>query len=448
VRTRSQRDQLGRLQEQRISVGLGGRQHVRTRTYGWQAGDRLTQIQDSAHGLTRYEHDAVGNLAATTFGDGRRQLRAPDAVGNLFATAGQQDRRYGPAGQLLEAAGTRYAYDALGNLAGKTTAQGAQWAYNWNAAGHLAEVVRPDGGVVRFAYDALGRRVSKSYQGQVTRWVWDGDKPLHEWTALEVGPGAGSVEALVTWLFEEESFAPAARLTAAGSQSVVADHLGTPLALYDAGGTQTWEAQLDSYGAVRQGRGQAQGCPFRYQGQYEDVETGLYYNRFRYYDPEGGQYISQDPIRLRGGQQFYGYTANPLNYIDPLGLSGIDVFRGMTNDNGSPQIAQSARGLGARVGPGLDIEADAHGMVHPGTGGISVAPSVGDLPAHRRPPEFGGTGKDPVWKMNTDDLGSDLKHVADKPGHGTIQPSRSMHVDDYQKALAETQQKWKKVCPK
>jgi RHS family protein len=43
-------------------------------------------------------------------------------------------------------------------------------------------------------------------------------------------------------------------------------------------------------------------CPFRYQGQYEDSETGLYYNRFRYYDPSTGAYISQDPIGLAGKQ--------------------------------------------------------------------------------------------------------------------------------------------------
>ena len=158
--------------------------------------------------------------------------------------------------------------------------------------------------------------MSKSYKGQVTRWVWDGNVPLHEWTALEVGPEADDVETLVTWLFEEESFAPAARLTAAGSQSVVADHLGTPLALYDARGEQTWAAQLDSYGQVRQGTGQAQECPFRYQGQYEDEETGLCYNRFRYYDPQSGQYISQDPIRLAGGMPMYSYVHDTTRAIE------------------------------------------------------------------------------------------------------------------------------------
>ncbi|RZK33641.1 MAG: type IV secretion protein Rhs, partial [Hymenobacter sp.] len=147
------------------------------------------------------------------------------------------------------------------------------------------------------------------------------DVILHEWSELEVGPGVGSIEHLATWLFEEDSFAPAAKLTAQGSYSVVADHLGTPLAMYDGQGKECWQMQLDSYGAVRQGQGRAQDCPFRYQGQYEDVETGLYYNRFRYYDPEIGQYISQDPILLRGGMSLYSYVANTCSWVDVLGLN-------------------------------------------------------------------------------------------------------------------------------
>jgi RHS repeat-associated protein len=92
--------------------------------------------------------------------------------------------------------------------------------------------------------------------------------------------------------------------------------------MYDEQGKPIWEMALDSYGAVRQGTGKPQDCPFRYQGQYEDVETGLYYNRFRYYDPEVGQYINQDPIGLHGGHRLYAYVSNPTNRIDILGLTG------------------------------------------------------------------------------------------------------------------------------
>jgi RHS repeat-associated protein len=187
-------------------------------------------------------------------------------------------------------------------------------------------VKRPDGYAVTFAYDALGRRVRKRFRGWVTHWVWDGDKPLHEWTELEVGAGAGTASEVLTWLFEEDSFAPLAKLTKQGAQSVVCDHLGTPLTLHDGQGAVTWEMTLDSYGGVRQGNGRPQDCPFRYQGQYEDTETSLYYNRFRYFDPETGTYISQDLIGLRGGQRLYNYVANPSVWIDPFGLAGEDPF--------------------------------------------------------------------------------------------------------------------------
>jgi RHS repeat-associated protein len=61
--------------------------------------------------------------------------------------------------------------------------------------------------------------------------------------------------------------------------------------------------------------------PAKVKGQYEDIETGLYYNRFRYYDPLAGQYISQDPIGLAGGRQLQGYVADPLTQVDVFGLS-------------------------------------------------------------------------------------------------------------------------------
>jgi RHS repeat-associated protein len=60
--------------------------------------------------------------------------------------------------------------------------------------------------------------------------------------------------------------------------------------------------------------------PFRQLGQYEDVETGLYYNRFRYYNPESGLYISQDPIGLFGGTRMYGFVFDSNAFVDVFGL--------------------------------------------------------------------------------------------------------------------------------
>ena len=318
LRTGWQRDALGRPISQRLTAG-GGTQHQRR--YQWQGTDQLTELVDSTHGTTHFTHDERGYLTAATYADGTQELRQPDAVGNLFRTAERTDRRYGPGGQLRLAQGTRYHYDEEGNLIRKTDPDGKSWHYAWDGAGQLVRVTRPDSYAVTFTYDALGRRVSKRFRGQVTRWLWDGDTPLHEWQQVEVGAGASTVNDLITWLFEDDSFTLAAKLTASGIYSVVGDHLGTPLSLYDEQGKPTWEMSLDSYGGVRQGRGRPQDCPFRYQGQYEDVETGLYYNRFRYYDPQAGSYISQDPIGLEGGIAFYAYCENPLVTIDPFGLT-------------------------------------------------------------------------------------------------------------------------------
>ena len=330
VFTQWRRNALGLPTEQCISTSWSRPKW--TRTYSWQANDRLMQIQDSQSGLARFTHDATGNLAATVFGDGTVELRQPDAVGNLFRAPTRQDQRYGPAGQLLEASGLRYAYDATGNLVSKTTPQGQEWRYSWNSSGYLSEVLRPDGKIVRFTYDALGRRVSKSFEGQTTQWVWDGDVILHEWNVLEPGTTSPpNAKEIVTWIFEEDSFTPTAKINAGTSYSVVSDHLGTPIALYDINGTLTWQAQLDSYGAVRSGQGHAQDCPFRYQGQYEDIETGLYYNRFRYYDPAIGQYISQDPSGL-GGQNstVYAYAKDTNQLVD---FYGLDVSNGIGRDH-------------------------------------------------------------------------------------------------------------------
>ncbi|HVW50495.1 MAG TPA: RHS repeat-associated core domain-containing protein [Trinickia sp.] len=64
----------------------------------------------------------------------------------------------------------------------------------------------------------------------------------------------------------------------------------------------------------------------RFQGQQEDAETGLRYTRNRYYDPGSGRFVSQDPIKLRGGINVYAYGANPIGWVDPLGLAGNSLL--------------------------------------------------------------------------------------------------------------------------
>ncbi|HHH30111.1 MAG TPA: RHS repeat-associated core domain-containing protein, partial [Polyangiaceae bacterium] len=186
--------------------------------------------------------------------------------------------------------------------------------------------------------------------------------------------------------------------------------------------------------------------PFRLLGQYADDETGLCYTRFRYFDAEAGRWCSPDPLGIVGGPNLLSFSGAPQRAIDPYGLCPKKVYRGMRETPEGPQTGPTARTLGAR--PDKDIPVD-DGRVVPGTGGISVSPDdPRHLPPHRRPKEFGGTGKDPVWELDTNDLGPHLQYDEDKPGqHGTIQPAYPMSLEDFQTHLAETQGKWKKVDP-
>ena len=215
-------------------------------------------------------------------------------------------------------------------------ATGMGWLYEWASNGMLKKVVRPDGRPVEFRYDALGRRTAKQYFGKVTRWVWDGNVPLHEWCYKAIGlqsdeeentPPKEPAEDITTWLFEAGTFIPTAKIQEGKQYSIVSDYLGTPIQMYDGQGNKTWDCTLDIYGKVANFAGKSRcDCPFRFQGQYEDIETGLFYNRFRYYDSSIGSYISQDPIQLLGGIQMYLYVIDVNNWIDAFGLKGSYVF--------------------------------------------------------------------------------------------------------------------------
>jgi RHS repeat-associated protein len=96
--------------------------------------------------------------------------------------------------------------------------------------------------------------------------------------------------------------------------------------MYDSAGELTWDAEYDIYGNIRKLRcGSLKDCPFRFPGQYADDEIGLYYNRFRYYDPRMGGYVSQDPIGLNGNKMnIYSYVTRSTTRTDPFGL--MDPF--------------------------------------------------------------------------------------------------------------------------
>ncbi len=355
----------------------------RSREYDWGANNRLKKYIDFGQTVTKLLYDDMGNLTKKVDSQGIYENRISDKTGNLYNSLEKTDRTYGSGGQLLNANGTQYFYDREGNLVKRITNEKEIWNYEWSASGELVKVVRPDKKEVAFAYDAMGRRVSKTFNDTKTCWIWNGNFPVHEFTInllnenvsvnlanekslnndfenneinLEerlfpssfLGKSQGieirkkaifkdtvpssfanqavlspNQENLITWIFDPDSFRPIGKIQNDVFFSIQSDHLGTPFSMYDEKGNQVWSAEFDTNGSIKYLYGKAEDCPFRFPGQYEDVETGLFYNRFRYYDPEVGAYISQDPVRLSGGVNFYKYVKNPTFWTDPFGLAAV-----------------------------------------------------------------------------------------------------------------------------
>lgn len=317
-------DRIGRLQTQRVNqVSTTAIIPQFFRQYTWEEGGYLRQITDQGQKHTFYQHNRRGFLESVIYQGDEKEERGTDASGNLYQQLTCKDRIYNK-NRLEETEINRYQYDDEGYLIEKEVKlTGKKWKYQWNGAGMLSRVVRPDGEAVDLFYDALGRRVSKRYRSVITHYVWQSDVILHEYKTFIARET--TAEDIITWAFEEDSFVPMVKIKGNSKYSLVNDHLGTPIRGYTDQGDKVWERELDSCGNARMIIGDEGFCTYLYQGQLYDKETGLAYNRFRYYDPEVGNYISQDPIGLAGNNPtLYGYVADPTQYLDPFGLNLTD----------------------------------------------------------------------------------------------------------------------------
>ncbi len=241
-------------------------------------------------------------------------------------------------------------YNDACDLVEKKDHEGKKWLYEYGANGLLSKVTRPDKNEVTFEYDPLGRRVSKTYKDKTTKFLWDGNKVIHEWKEYETEQQS-TAQNIITWLYKDGSFVPIGKLTENDSYSIVTDHLGTPTEMYNSKGERVWKVIKDIYGRTRHkvgGETPETDCQIRYQGQYEDYEAGVYYNRFRYYMPDEGMYSQRDPIGIAGGNpSLYGYVWDSTKQVDVFGL---DVAQGVGNNVNGPwagdDIGSSLRNVG------------------------------------------------------------------------------------------------------
>ena len=225
--------------------------------------------------------------------------------------------------------------------------------YEWDAFGRLTAArisTQNRQSHARYYYDALGRRIAKEVDGERVIFGWEGDQLAYETDGnrsthyvYEPGTSVPVVQFLRPGIgmptpthddtnrYAPESDALQRHPRRQGDASVFyyhCDQIGTPLMLTDEAGEVVWEASYRAWGHAQEviarasrAAGATPRNPLRFQGQQFDDETGLHYNRLRYYDPQLGRFISEDPIALHGGVNTYQYAPNPVAYIDPLGLA-------------------------------------------------------------------------------------------------------------------------------
>jgi len=292
---------------------------VLRRAYEYAPNGTVLSIRDSRRDHWQYNYDAEQRiLGAARDGEPRESFQY-DAAGNLTEIESFERRdelRYS-AGNRLESSGTtQYEFDPQGRLLkrielGTGTRPAGEWRFTWDALDQLRSVRRPDGAEWRYAYDFFGRRFSKRGPDSETTYIWDRDVVVH------VVPERGLREA---WVYADSMPDPVAKIVGQDLFSVIPDQVGSPRELLSRIGTIAWSARASVWGRDSGNASNYTDCPIRFPGQWLDEETGLHYNRFRYYDPDTARYISADPIAPRGALNFYRYAPNPLNWLDMLGL--------------------------------------------------------------------------------------------------------------------------------
>ncbi|MDT0223047.1 putative T7SS-secreted protein [Gordonia sp. AC31] len=300
---------------------------------------------------------------------GGSQPPFPEVRGASRASKGPRWRYSGTL--LVDDGRTSYRYDPAGRLTTMSRRRLSRkpdvWHHVWDARDRLRSVATPDGTTWTYTYDHLGRRLSKTNTatGAVTRFHWHGEQLVEQTESVPDASDAGTNAGLTatTWTFAPYAYTPLAQTrsteTIMASDSpeernsapdadvslnlgspgvapsrpvkwtqtevdreffaIVTDQIATPTALVDPHtGEVAGHSARTLYG---ESTWVGSSTPWAFPGQYADSESGLYYNRYRYYQPGTGRYLNPDPLGLTPAPNPHTYPANPTATIDPLGLT-------------------------------------------------------------------------------------------------------------------------------
>ncbi len=331
-------------------------QHQAERHYQYDKNYLLTQVEDSRLGQLNYQYDVIGRLIKSQ-GPQLTESFAFDPAGNLIdpiATQSSQVKN----NLITQYQGKHYKYDAQGNVI-ETTQAGKTLKLTWD---NLNRLIQSDnnGQVTTYGYDVFGRRLYKHspIEKNLTLFGWDSD--LMIWESQQ----SSNEQAQYTkhYVYEPNSFVPLLQTGYAGFIKLIetpdyskfqtepysvykdsvwktetrknkaalekvtfyhCDQVGTPQTLSNELGECVWEIKQNTWGIaleIKASENLLEQTNIRFQGQYYDKETGLHYNRYRYYEPHSARYVSKDPIGLFGGLNNSIYVSDPNQWVDSMGL--------------------------------------------------------------------------------------------------------------------------------
>jgi RHS repeat-associated protein len=242
-----------------------------------------------------------------------------DSADNLLRQPGLHQVSLREGNRLRSVNGLEVTYNDRNHIGGRDSIDGAV-TYAYDSRDQLIQVETPRG-IWTADYDALGRRTRKTWRGSVTEYYWNTDQLIAEVS------GDGGVRvyvyadplALTPILFVDYDSIESP--PESGRRYIVfTDQIGTPRLVEDEAGAEVWRALIEPYGRVEIAPNATIAFNLRFPGHYHDPETGLHYNRFRYYDPALGRYLQSDPWGITGGYNLYAYRPNPLQKVDVRGL--------------------------------------------------------------------------------------------------------------------------------
>ena len=360
-------------------------QYQAHRHYHYDQNYLLNQVEDSRLGKLNYQYDPIGRLI-TTQSAHKTESFSFDPAGNLIDPVSASSTAQIKNNLVRSYQGKHYHYDAQGNVI-ETKQAGKTLKLTWDNQNRLIRSDR-NGQVTDYGYDVFGRRLYKKTVDALTLFGWDGD--LMIWESRKSEQDSYTKH----YLYEPNSFVPLLQAGYKGFIQLIetpdyaeyqskpysvykdpvwrndtrknrveleqitfyhCDQVGTPQTMTNARGECVWEITQDTWGSTLDIKTVNPDNPFeqsnlRFQGQYYDQETGLHYNRYRYYESHSARYVSKDPIGLFGGLNNSSYVKDPNQWVDPLGLAADYQIKKQTQELSKPKKPITKKQLSETLG--------------------------------------------------------------------------------------------------